>query len=440
MTQYTITRNEDHNGNEIYFTSIPSAAVRAALKGCGYRWHSVKKCWYGRQDAETVEQAIKAAEDGETWQDIPNATTAPKGYKWQNNGKSRFSGEYKNRLVKAEEAPEAPKPERPAKAPKPSTGTPQNHIKIYYNGIKIDGGALIKCFYSVHENAVTIYARGYDSQLPAGLLPNIKNDTDLYTDYFDTDRATVDASHPLYKYFRFAALKYSATGDRRIIAKVDKKLAETLDPLVRKYYEDEKAAALKRLKDFEQATDPGQPTAEDLAKIDELNTAAENARKAAEQAEKQRQREIALNIRAAGRRAIYTAQEAHPVEEGQPTVTIEWSEHPGIEDNTVLSVPAAEIVLKTLDDKQHAERETLDGAGWYWKTSFRIDYTDPESGEAGSYTGRYDLGDGDGGLIAHIRAWGEWNRTHDAPGHLIENPEDTNGIIKFADYLATFCA
>ena len=34
------------------------------------------------------------------WQDIQGALTAPKGYKWQNNGKSRFSKEYKHRLIK----------------------------------------------------------------------------------------------------------------------------------------------------------------------------------------------------------------------------------------------------------------------------------------------------------------------------------------------------
>ena len=34
------------------------------------------------------------------WQDIPSALTALKGYKWQNNGKSRFSKEYKHRLIK----------------------------------------------------------------------------------------------------------------------------------------------------------------------------------------------------------------------------------------------------------------------------------------------------------------------------------------------------
>lgn len=430
MTQYTITRNDEHNGNEIYFTSIPSAAVRAALKGCGYRWHSVKKCWYGRQDAETVEQAIKAAEDGESWQDIPNATTAPKGYKWQNNGKSRFSGEYKNRLVKDEEAPKA---------------TPQDHIKIYYNGIKIDGGKLRKCYYLINDDAVTICADGYGCEIPRDLF-DVTNETDLYTDYFDTDRATVDASHPLYKYVRAAALKADTRNAKKHLDYLDSRIDfytnTRRDPGMVETYRKEREITAERLAEAEAAADVGQPTAEDLAKIDAIKTEAENARKAAELEKEQRHAERVACIRCAARQTIEAAKDAHPVEEGQPTVTIEWSEHPGIEENTVLSVPAAEIVLKTLDDKQHTDRE-IDpetAPGYYFKTSFRIDYTDPEDGEAGSYTGRYDLGDGDGGLIEHIRAWGEWNRTHTAPGQPIENPEETNGIIKFADYLATFCA
>ena len=37
------------------------------------------------------------------WKRIEGALTAPIGYHWENNGKSRFSGEYEHRLVKDEE-------------------------------------------------------------------------------------------------------------------------------------------------------------------------------------------------------------------------------------------------------------------------------------------------------------------------------------------------
>lgn len=39
----------------------------------------------------------------EGWQKLEGATTAPKGYEWYSNGKSRFGGEYKNALIKTSE-------------------------------------------------------------------------------------------------------------------------------------------------------------------------------------------------------------------------------------------------------------------------------------------------------------------------------------------------
>ena len=87
-------------------------------------------------------------------------------------------------------------------------------------------------------------------------------------------------------------------------------------------------------------------------------------------------------------------------------------------------------MLKHFDEIRKAE-----GRG-YDKTDFIITGTDPETGEPFTYEGRYDLGDGDGGLVQHIRSFGEWNRTHGPFGQPIENPEESNGTIRFADYLA----
>lgn len=38
------------------------------------------------------------------WQILEGASTAPAGYVWISNGKSRFSGEYEHALLKVEEA------------------------------------------------------------------------------------------------------------------------------------------------------------------------------------------------------------------------------------------------------------------------------------------------------------------------------------------------
>ena len=63
-TTYTITPNEAFKSFEIEFNGKPSEAVRDALKSLKYRWHSVKKVWYGYSDEETVKTAIENALNG----------------------------------------------------------------------------------------------------------------------------------------------------------------------------------------------------------------------------------------------------------------------------------------------------------------------------------------------------------------------------------------
>lgn len=61
-TEYTITRNNDFNSVEIQFTGKPSEAVRDALKALRFRWHSVKKVWYGYATEDAAREAIVNAE------------------------------------------------------------------------------------------------------------------------------------------------------------------------------------------------------------------------------------------------------------------------------------------------------------------------------------------------------------------------------------------
>ena len=57
----TITTNPQFNSLEIYFDGKPSEEIRTALKALKFRWHSLKKCWYGF----TTEDAVKAAIEGD---------------------------------------------------------------------------------------------------------------------------------------------------------------------------------------------------------------------------------------------------------------------------------------------------------------------------------------------------------------------------------------
>ena len=156
MCKYMI--NNDLNGIEIGFESKPNAATISALKAAGFRWHNVKRIWYAKQTAERLALAVSLSGD---------STAAP--------------------IATA------------------TTGTPQNHIKIFYNGLKVDGGKLIKCGFDRRDGYVRMWGRDYD-RLPRDLF-NVENNSDSYTDYFENDSSSVPADHPLYKYVEYAAIK-----------------------------------------------------------------------------------------------------------------------------------------------------------------------------------------------------------------------------------------
>lgn len=67
---YSITYNPQFNSHEVYFDGKPSEAVRAALKELKFRWHSVKRCWYGYGSSE---ESLAAAITGTTTEEEPAA-------------------------------------------------------------------------------------------------------------------------------------------------------------------------------------------------------------------------------------------------------------------------------------------------------------------------------------------------------------------------------
>jgi hypothetical protein len=58
---YEIRQNPQFNSLEIYFEGKPSEAVRDVLKSNKFRWHSVKRCWYGYGSEESIAAAITGA-------------------------------------------------------------------------------------------------------------------------------------------------------------------------------------------------------------------------------------------------------------------------------------------------------------------------------------------------------------------------------------------
>ena len=55
---YTITKNANFGSIEIHFDGKPAQTVREALKALKFRWHGVRRVWYGYADAQTVQEAI----------------------------------------------------------------------------------------------------------------------------------------------------------------------------------------------------------------------------------------------------------------------------------------------------------------------------------------------------------------------------------------------
>ena len=337
--EYAITQGTKEGYSQVSFTSRPGDAVLDALRAAGLRWSRHNKVWYGK----ITEDNLRAV--------IDNVGPAPEA-------------------------------------------TPQDHIKIYWNGMKIDG-KLTRCYYYKHDDdSISVSARDYED-LPRDLF-TVKNNTDLYTDYFDNDRTNVGPDHPLYKYIAYAEAAASLRAGR-------------IDAIPMK--------------------NPGQPTAEDLAEIKRQRDEEKAARDKAAREEMEREWNKVLQQRDAGKKFIEDTAAAYPIKDGEPVVTILWSEDPSFysyEDGELkLSLNAAEIILKHFDELRASEEG-------YYKTKFRITCTD-ENGEESSYEGRYDLGDNDGGIIAHIRDLAIWDKEHN-------NSASADGRIEWADYLQSFIA
>lgn len=91
---------------------------------------------------------------------------------------------------------------------------------------------------------------------------------------------------------------------------------------------------------------------------------------------------------------------------GEPMVRITYTESKFLEKGQVFPFSEANQLLDTLDKKT---REKYGEEPYYDKTGFEIEYM--KYGRIYTYSGRYDLGDGDGTLAAHIEQEAVHGRT-----------------------------
>lgn len=319
----------------------------------------------------------------------------------------------------------------------------ENTIKFFWNGIKLNG-KLNKFRFDLNQldSSVSFREEGWDAEMPEECGVEVINNSDSMTDYFERDHGRVYQDHPLHKFFCHAAIQCKVHDM--------KQHKKNLEKLMQKRgwdYEDKIAELNRDITYWSNFVNPGQPTAEDFEKVAEYVA----AKKAAADAEKKAEEEREEQERAAAREhtkkivseKIETFTKAFPLVDGAPVVEIGWSEMYGLpgggkDECLRLSVAAADRILGALDDWQHRVRVGSSYYGWYHKTDFAIKWT--ENGEECAYRGRYDLGDGEGGLLAHIRNFGEWSRTHGEFGKVLENPPETNEVLEMVKKFETFAA
>ena len=121
-------------------------------------------------------------------------------------------------------------------------------------------------------------------------------------------------------------------------------------------------------------------------------------------------------------KVVVTGRQEIPTEKKPDSIvfSIGFSEHPAFYDRelndryTKLSFALGNRLLGVLDEKQHRERQDEGKqVGWYHKTDFAIKAV--INGEEFNYDGRFDIGDGEGDLIAHIKNFYEYSLSPNCP-------------------------
>lgn len=73
---YTINQNQQFGSIEISFDGKPSEGIRKALKSLKFRWHNVKKVWYGFAEESAIAEILNGNETEQIIESAPKAKTA----------------------------------------------------------------------------------------------------------------------------------------------------------------------------------------------------------------------------------------------------------------------------------------------------------------------------------------------------------------------------
>ena len=152
-----ILNNTQKQGIELYFDTIPQKTIINALKENNFKWHSMKKCWYTKatEQAQDFINNLQEEKINITEQNNANITAITNNYK---------------------------------KKEQEQTNIPQSIYKYNFKGITTPQNEYIKCTYYLDNLTYTLClcldTYSLLKTIPQGTTQ--KNNSDIYTDYFDT--------------------------------------------------------------------------------------------------------------------------------------------------------------------------------------------------------------------------------------------------------------
>jgi len=118
-----------------------------------------------------------------------------------------------------------------------------NNLKFFYNGIKVNE-KLIPCYYSLggfkYDNtSISIYAKSILSKLPNIGSSKVQNDSEMQSDYFESDRIILKQNNPYYQEALKAFIKSEEKALARYTKKNDKILSSGIESSTTKYIRSE---------------------------------------------------------------------------------------------------------------------------------------------------------------------------------------------------------
>lgn len=295
-------------------------------------------------------------------------------------------------------------------------------IKFYYNGIKINGEkSLVKLgVYGGKDNNGKIANEDiyiiYDWHWSSDFFAEIQNISEYsfeqprYWGDDGTRRIKIATENPLYPYFKYMIIA-NKIRDLKYYYKHTGKGANEIAEYEVEIAKFPKAADAKTVELAKQYING---VKEEIKQQEEIKRQEEEA-----------ERKRIFDEEAVQKEIIKKYMNQFPIGDSKIYVRICWSEHPAFYDwndnELTLSVKAAELILTELDKKPEG--------GGYHKTKFEI----IEDGEV-VYTGRYDLGDEEGGLFNHLTSFADYEYKTD------KNEENYREHIEFINALVDIYA